>query len=114
MELIVVPVALLFSIFFGIAAIQALRKNWKWAVLAFTASLIAPLVVILPMLMQIGGIKGTTKQLEHKIQSQKDQKTNGTEQSLAPYGAQTVADTPMDHPNGTSRPHTLGAPSGEP
>ena len=93
MELIVVPVALLFSIFFGIAAIQALRKNWKWAVLSFSASLIAPLVFILPMLMQIGGIKDATKQLEHKIQSQK---TNGIEQSLAPYGAQRGADKPIE------------------
>ena len=80
MELIVVPVALLFGIFFGIAAIQALRKNWKWAGLSFSASLIAPLVLILPIHMQIGGIKDATKQIEQKIQSQK---TNGIEQAGA-------------------------------
>ena len=91
MELIVVPIALLFGIFFGIAAIQALRKNWKWAALALTASLIAPLVFILPMFLQMGGIKDATKQLEHKIQkiqSQSEQNTNGIEQGVAPYVAQ--------------------------
>ena len=90
MELIVVPIALLFGIFFGIAAIQALRKNWKWAALALTASLIAPLVFILPMFLQMGGIKDATKQLEHKIQSHTEQKTNGIEQGVAPYSAQSA------------------------
>ena len=90
MELIVVPIALLFGIFFGIAAIQALRKNWKWAALALAASLIAPLVFILPMFIQIGGIKDATKQLEQKIQSHADQKTNDIEQGVAGYPPQGV------------------------
>ena len=83
MELIIVPISVLFGIFFGIAAIQALRKNWKWAALSLTASLIAPLVFILPIFLQTGGIKDAAKQLDRKIQSQMDQKTNGIEQGVA-------------------------------
>jgi len=69
MELVVVPVALFFGIFFGMAAICALRKKWRWAFLALAASLAAPLAFLLPMHLQIGGIKEATQQLDQAIQS---------------------------------------------
>jgi hypothetical protein len=39
---------------------------------------------------------------------------SSVQQSVAPYGAQTGEDTPMDNTNRISLPETLGAPSGEP
>jgi uncharacterized protein YpmS len=91
MGLIIVPIALFFGLFFRIAAIQALRKNWKWAALALTASLIAPLVFILPMFLQIGEIKKATKRLEHTVQSQTECKTNGIDKRLHPTTRQDAS-----------------------
>ena len=42
------------------------------------------------------------------------QRILATQQAVAPYGAQTVAETPTGHPAGTLPPETQGAPSGEP
>lgn len=95
MDLIVVPIVLLFGAFFGTAAVQALRKRWKRAGLSCAASFVVPLAFALPLFMQRDGVKRATSQLERRIQTHKGQGTNGNVRAVA--GDVASGAPPMEH-----------------
>jgi len=62
-----VPAALFFAVFFGMAIVQAMRKQWRRAFAALLTSCIGPLALSIVLLHQKEAIRRHTQQMEPQI-----------------------------------------------
>jgi len=62
-----VPTALFFAVFFGMAIVQAMRKQWRRAIASLLTSCIGPLALAIVLLHQKEAVRLQTQHLEPQI-----------------------------------------------